>query len=272
MLSGCESGTAVIHRLPLVTVMASFFAVTVLVGSRIPMALMLPALLIAIGPGANAAVTIEAEAGIVADNDAALVDVVDNGHVDVGDGAIVEKLAPAPLAAVKADARVAVAVVDSAIEADVRSPIAAMPDVEAVSESPVTGSPEQARLGSEDPCSGNPEIAVRAVSPVAGRPNVTRAGANWLSINGKRRRADANGNAHSDLRVGNGGNRQSHDGQKEQRNAKLTRHSVTSKATFCRAIFRTPRGAKSCAAEIAAILNARAECIKRSVGRRSFQE
>src|SRR5690348_2414740 len=153
MLSGCESGTAVIHRLPLVTVMASFFAVTVLVGSRIPMALMLPALLIAIGPGANAAVTIEAEAGIVADNDAALVDVVDNGHVDVGDGAIVEKFSPAPFAAIEADARIAVAIINAAIEADVRPPIAAMPDVEAVSECPVAGSPEQTGFWGEDPSS-----------------------------------------------------------------------------------------------------------------------
>src|SRR5262249_47813201 len=94
------------------------------------------------------------------------------------------------------------AVVDSTVEANVRSPIAAVPDVEAVRPSPVTGSPQQSDSGRLDPYSGNPVISIRSVSPVTGSPDVTRRGTRWLHIDRKHGRTDPDRNAYGNSGMG----------------------------------------------------------------------
>src|SRR6266566_5178746 len=82
------------------------------------------------------------------------------------------------------------------------SPVARVPNVEAVFPSPIPWSPEQADLRREYPCSRDPEMAVRTVSPVARDPNVARFRTNRLYVHGQHRRTNPNGDAHSNLRSG----------------------------------------------------------------------
>jgi hypothetical protein len=78
------------------------------------------------------------KAGVrVIHDDGAAVDVSDIGHVHVHHGAVVEECAASPFAATKTYAAVSEAVVNAAVEADVRSPIASVPAIEAARKAPV---------------------------------------------------------------------------------------------------------------------------------------
>src|ERR1700683_1250771 len=107
-------------------------------------------------------------------------------HVYVVRARVIEKVAVGPAAAEVAGSDIAEAVVDAAVEADFRSPVARVPQIRAVVPAPIARGPEQTNRGRFDPCARNPEIsAVVAVAPVAGRPDVAVAGANGLRINGE---------------------------------------------------------------------------------------
>src|SRR5512146_1616357 len=76
------------------------------------------------------------------------VDVVhDRAAIDIGDmraakvvhGGVVMEVAPVPEAAMEADAVIAEAIDDAAIEADARAPIAGTPEVDAVVPGPIAG-------------------------------------------------------------------------------------------------------------------------------------
>jgi hypothetical protein len=62
---------------------------------------------------------------------AVIVDVAKHRGIHVRDVAVVDEITALPIAAVEASADIAVAIVDSAIETDVRSPIASMPHIPA---------------------------------------------------------------------------------------------------------------------------------------------
>src|SRR5580658_9746315 len=103
-------------------------------------------------------------------------------------------MAIGPAAAVIAGADITETIVDAAVETDLRSPVARVPEIGAVRPAPITGRPEKADLGRFNPRTGHPEVsAVVAVAPVAGRPEVAVAGANGLRVNGKHRRRDGHG-------------------------------------------------------------------------------
>src|SRR6266702_8069036 len=127
------------------------------------------------------------------------VGVAHNRDVHVGHGAVVVVRAASPVAAEEADAGVAEAVVNAAIEADFRSPVARVPCIKAVFPSPVPWSPEQTDFRREYPCAWNPEIAVRTVSPITRDPNVTGSGTNGLYVNWQHRRTNPNRDAYSNL-------------------------------------------------------------------------
>src|SRR5215472_10639410 len=155
---------------------------------------------------------VEADARNVAliDNDAIFVDVVDVDHVDVGDGAVVVVIAAAPVAAIEASTGIAEAVVNSAVETDVRSPVAGVPNVESFTPTPIARRPEVTGLRGKHPRTGNPEIVrvVVIVGPVTGNPDVALARADGLRVDGQSWRADANRDAHGDLSVRWGRHRQ----------------------------------------------------------------
>src|SRR5216683_6799899 len=160
--------------------------------------------------GCSARATIKADPvdrGVVVD-DGRVVGVAHNRDVNVGHGAVVVVRATSPVAAEEADAGVAEAVVNAAIEADFGSPVARVPRVEAVFPSPVPWSPEQTDFRREHPGARNPEVAVRPISPIAGNPDIARSRADGLSIDWQHRRANSDGDAHSNLRL-----RLSRDGQ-----------------------------------------------------------
>src|SRR6266478_3626552 len=153
-------------------------------------------LLLRSGPRADTAVAaVEADTGMVVHDDRLVIDI---GHV--GDATVVEKSVTSPLPAEKADAAVAKAVVDATVKADVRTPVAAVPNVESIIPTPVARSPEHPN-GGEYPGSGHPVIAIVVIpSPVPGRPEIAGAGAKGLRVNRQRWRADPNRNSHRNLR------------------------------------------------------------------------
>ena len=121
-------------------------------------------------------------------------DVVDHGavvevtiaDVNVVDGTVVVEVMTSPVATGIAGAHVTESVIHAAVETDVRSPVTGMPEVGAFMPSPIAGRPEQADGRGRRPCSRHPVVALRAVGPVAGGPNITVPGARGLLVNGQR--------------------------------------------------------------------------------------
>src|SRR6202035_5244845 len=112
--------------------------------------------------------------------------------VHVHHGGVVGEVAALPTSALKALAAIAKAVVHAAVEADVRSPVAGVEEEGATAPAPVAGSPEQDDAGRLHPDARNPVVAVGAVRPVAGSPEIAVAGAERLGVDGQWRRRDAN--------------------------------------------------------------------------------
>jgi hypothetical protein len=75
-----------------------------------------------------------------------VIDIGDVGDIHVGYGAVVEEFATAPFTTLKAFAEVSEAVINAAVESDVRTPIARIPKVDAVVPAPVSRSPEKANF------------------------------------------------------------------------------------------------------------------------------
>jgi len=157
------------------------------------------------GPGAlvDAAVSaVVADPGHVAlINHGRVVHVVNDGDVHVVHGAIVEKVSAVPTPAFIAVAEVAIAVVDSAIEADHRSPEAFIEDESTTTPGPVTRSPQETDFRSQHPGSGHPIVItdVVVVGPVAGRPDVTLARADRLFVHRQIGRRECDRYAYADL-------------------------------------------------------------------------
>lgn len=202
-----KAGTAVIHRMPLIAVVRGKIAMAILIARRLPAALAFPAHFVAVRASFDSAAAVEADAVALTERDTPFIDVMNHANVYVEDSAIVEKHAVSPFAAVKAAAGVAIPVVDSAIETHVGAPVAAMPNVKAVRKDPVARSPKKLRFGRQHPSSRDPIIAIGAIGPIAGNPNVAGLRANGLCVNRKGRRADADGNAYGYLCAGYAGNR-----------------------------------------------------------------
>jgi len=114
--------------------------------------------------------------------------IVNVRDIHIRDGAVISQCAIVPISAVVTPAGVAEAVVDSAIKADVRTPIARMPDINVVLVSPVRRRPESIHPGSHYPHSGYPIIAGLCIAPVTRRPQVVLARTFRLAVLGQRRR------------------------------------------------------------------------------------
>lgn len=128
--------------------------------------------------------------GVVVDDDRPVIDIGNVGDVHIGHAAVVIEVASAPLATVEADSGVAETVVNAAIETDVRAPVAAMENVEAIVPAPPRRGPEH-RDRSDHPCARNPVVAIVIVpGPIAWRPKIAGSGTNRLRINRKSRRAE----------------------------------------------------------------------------------
>lgn len=71
-----------------------------------------------------------------------VVNVMNDRSVHVRDARVIEVSVASPVATIEAGARVAESIVNAAVEAHRGPPITSVPDVKAVSESPVSGCPE----------------------------------------------------------------------------------------------------------------------------------
>jgi len=119
---------------------------------------------------------------------------------DVHDRAVIKKRAAMPVTALESNTGIPAAVIDSTIEADVRAPVTAVPDVSTAPPTPVSRSPEQARLGRQHPGARHPVIAVIAISPIARRPDVARRRERRLHVHRQHRRRHRD--RHTDRNAG----------------------------------------------------------------------
>ena len=191
-----------VYRRQKFTIAARAVLMLVLHVSGFEMAFMLPSHLVAARPRHDSA-----SATVVAD--AVYRHIIDDGpvvDVDVGDGhviyaAIVEKIAGMPVAAAVAHAKVAKAVINAAVEADVRAPIARVPGVKAAAKSvtlvknvnavvpsPPGRGPQQADPRRCDPDARHPIITTCGPTPVSGSPDVAIPGTSGLRVHRQRRR------------------------------------------------------------------------------------
>src|ERR1700676_540187 len=141
------------------------------------------------------------DVGIVVDH-GGVIGVVNLVDIYVVHGGVVVEAIAIPASAFVAESAVTEAVIYAAIEADMFTPISAVPKVRTTSPTPVTRSPEVSNLRRDDPGSGNPVVVflIVVVGPIAGSPDVAISGANRLLIHGYRRRGKTDRNTHGDLR------------------------------------------------------------------------
>ena len=130
---------------------------------------------------------------------------------------VVAELIVTPVAALIADPAVAEAIVDAAVEADLGTPIALIPRIPAIAPTPITRGPQVAHSGWLDPSAGHPEVALVAIAPVTGRPEITFLRTNRLRVYDQFRRRDRDGDADLGERLGRYGQHYKQERQKTNR-------------------------------------------------------
>src|SRR6202046_5580003 len=148
------------------------------------------------GPPGYSARTVEARARrriIIIDYRLA-VDIVNYRYVYVAHRPVVEKTSTLPVPALEPHSAVSKTVINAAIEADMRSPIALVPPIPSVVPSPIPWSPQKTRSRRLYPRARHKIIItiVSAVSPVTVRPNIIVSGANRLDVHRQRGRRYGN--------------------------------------------------------------------------------
>jgi hypothetical protein len=135
-----------------------------------------------------------ATAAVIADpipavlRDRIVIDIVNPGRVHIRHGSVVVQVSVIPIGAVVSAARVAIAVLDASVVADVRCPVSPMPAIVAIFKSPPGGRPKRSHIRRQHPGAWNPVIAGACVIPVTWRPNIIVARAGRLLIIGQWRR------------------------------------------------------------------------------------
>lgn len=129
--------------------------------------------------------------GIVVD-DRRVVDVSDIRNIHICHGAVIEKVVTLPPSAHEAVPEITESIVDTAIESNVRPPIAVIKHERAAHPSPIRRSPKEPRLGRHHPRTWHPVVVIAIVvpCPVSWSPYVTFSGAKGLLVNGQCRRAE----------------------------------------------------------------------------------
>src|SRR5208282_5912338 len=147
---------AVICRSPQLRISASLLDVLPLRSYGVDVPIMLGNFFLRGGPGRDAAL-----AAVVADmvdyfaiDYGFVVNVVNVDDVDIGDGAVIEEMSAIPTAANEANAEISKAVINAAVEADVRAPETFVEKKHAAIPTPPRRSPQVTDLGSKDPGAG----------------------------------------------------------------------------------------------------------------------
>ena len=160
---------------------------------------------------------------VVVRHRAIVIDVSDDGPVDVGDRGVVLKLAAAPSSSLVTATVVAVAIVHAAVPAHLRRSISRRPNEREPVPTPKAGRPPQSVLRSGHPGAGNPVVAARTIGPVAGRPDPIRLGVRRLHVIGDWRRPEAYGNADRLRAHGHRQRREDH-GKRKERHQNFRQH------------------------------------------------
>jgi len=141
------------------------------------------------GKPSFAAVVADA-AGFVANDGPAIRVKVRAAHVI--DRAVIGEHAVVPVTARIADPRVAETIIHAAVEADMMTPVTAMPKIKTAAPAPISGRPQRAYIRCKHPGSVNPIVASGTVGPVTGLPHITRPRANGLCIHRQNRWSNTN--------------------------------------------------------------------------------
>ncbi len=153
--------------------------------------------LLAARPGVDPMGSVETGAvdhGRVVDHGVVDIGVVDDRPVHMQHCGVVGKAPAFPTAAKEADATIAIAIVHTAVEANVGAPITNMPKVGAAAPSPIAGGPQKSWTWRQNPGSGNPEVARIPVRPVARRPQIPVPRTNRLRVNRQHGGSNVHGN------------------------------------------------------------------------------
>ena len=110
-----------------------------------------------------------------------VINIVNIRDVYVIHRAVVIEGSVIPIPSLITGTAIAVAVVDAAVEADLRTPVAAIPGVGVASPAPIARSPEQTHR-SQHPRARHPEVAFVPISPVARRPQIAGGGNHGLRV------------------------------------------------------------------------------------------
>src|SRR5579862_1700025 len=87
-----------------------------------------------------------------------VVDIVNIRDVHIIHRAVVIERSVSPISALIADPAISEAVVHATVEADLRTPVAAIPRIGVATPTPITRRPQHASLGSHHPCAWYPEV------------------------------------------------------------------------------------------------------------------
>src|SRR5580658_8083727 len=126
----------------------------------------------------SAIATVVADVAFVVVRHVGVVNIVNVGDVHVAHGTVVEKVSAVPASAFKARAEIAEAVIDPAVEAYLRTPIAVIENKSVAAPTPIGRSPQEADFRRHHPRARHPVVIgdVVIVAPVARRPEITVAG------------------------------------------------------------------------------------------------
>ena len=167
---------ALIYRIMLVAVISSFLLMRALRWSRLETTILGGRLFRGSWSCLDSTWTIKADMIIdrfAVDHCTVNVGVVDDRRIHVPCRRVIPKGVALPSAAVKTGSIIAVAIVNTSVESDVRTPITAVPTIVAIRKTPVTRGPKVSRVRNLNPGAGHPEISVLSVGPIAGTPEIS---------------------------------------------------------------------------------------------------
>src|ERR1019366_373177 len=198
---GCDAWLAHARRRALLRVGSGRLRMLSLSGYRRDMSLTRHRLVFRPWTRADSAVaTVVADVAHIVVHHAGVINIVDVGDVHVVHGTVVKKVSAVPTPAFVTLTEIAEAVIDPAVEAYVRTPVAVIENKSVASPTPIGWSPQETDFRRHHPCARHPVVIadVVIVGPVARCPEITVPRTKRLLIDRQGGRAEPNG--HADLR------------------------------------------------------------------------
>jgi hypothetical protein len=197
-----HSGSAVIKRRAQLSIPCGGVLVVTLQRRGLEMMLVFCRQLMRSGTCLDAARAIERHVDVVVDDGMVIyVGDVDTAHIH--DRAVIKVGTAAPVTALESNTAITEAVIHTAVEADMRAPVATVPGVDATAPTPVPGRPQHPGRRRQHPRARHPEITVITIGPIAWCPHIARRRQLRLDVYGKDRGRDVNRNAYRNTGVRN---------------------------------------------------------------------